>query len=59
MKLTKNDMARVITEALWNMSELPEPGHHWVRREARAPRHHVLERYELARKILEDGRVRG
>lgn len=54
MKLTKNDMARVITQALWNMPHLPPQDHHWVKKEARAVKPRVAERYALAHKILTD-----
>jgi|TARA_Y100000296_G_scaffold79329_1_gene103098 hypothetical protein len=54
MTLTKNDMARVITQALWNMPHLPPKDHHWVRKEARPAKWYVAERYTLAHKILTD-----
>ena len=31
MRLTKNDMARVIVAALYNMDRLPAPNHHAVK----------------------------
>ncbi len=54
MKLTKNDMARVITQALWDMPHLPPKDHHWVKKEERPAKQHVTRRYTLAHKILTD-----
>ena len=53
-KLTKNDMARVITQALLNMDELPDADHYWVKKEERPAKQHVAYRYTLAYKILTD-----
>ena len=54
MKLTKNDMARVIIQALYLIPELPKENHPKVVRLARAKKKNLQPQYELAVKILTD-----
>lgn len=49
--MTKNDMAREITQVLMNMSVLP-PANHWhVKREERSLKHHLVVRHQLAMEV--------
>ena len=52
MKLTKNDMARVIVQALYNSEKLPDRDNVNVVRLARGKKEYVVENYKRAHKIL-------
>lgn len=58
--LTKNDMARVIVQALYAMPELPAADHPRVARMGRHNGKAALQRqHKLAVKIIQDGLERG
>jgi hypothetical protein len=53
-KLTKNDMARVIVQALYNLKSLPPADHFSVLRTAKRKKETLVDHYNLAHKILSD-----
>jgi hypothetical protein len=58
MRLTKNDMARVVVMALYNSDKLPARDNVNVVRLARKRKEHLEESYDLAHKLLaERGRA--
>jgi hypothetical protein len=54
IRLTKNDMARVIVQALLNLPTLPDANHRRVTKMARASVAVLKDRHRLAVKILND-----
>ena len=52
--LNKNDMARVIIQALYNLDELPAKDNVHVKRQARKKKEILEEGYQKAHKILTD-----
>lgn len=52
MQLTKNDMARVIVQALYNIAELPAVDNIHVVRASRGKKAGLVKRYEKAHRIL-------
>lgn len=55
MKLTKLDMAKVITTAVFNMKELAPDNHHHVKRLVKMKKIDLKDNYELALEILKEG----
>lgn len=52
--MNKIEKARVITQALLNLGELPAPNHHRVKKVARKNGTEVNRLYGLAQKVLKD-----
>jgi len=52
MKLTKNDMSRVIVQALWNMSALPDADNEKVVKMAKQKKIILVPQHSNAVKIL-------
>lgn len=56
MRVTKNDMARVVAQALYNMPHLPDADHQAVMKLARSPKETLERQHKLAVTVL--GQVR-
>lgn len=54
--LTKNDMARVIVAALYNMKALPAPDHHQVKRWERKRKVELADHHKRALAAIESVR---
>lgn len=57
MQITKNDMARVITAALYNMKELPAPDHHEVKRWEKKRKDELADHHKRAIAAIESRRA--
>ncbi len=57
--LTKNDMARVIVQALYSMPSLPAANHLKVKRMERNRKDHLQYQHKLALKVIQDGIASG
>jgi hypothetical protein len=54
LALTKNDMSRVIVQALFNLNTLPAADHPRVKSLAKNKKAHLESQYKLAHKVLTD-----
>ena len=57
--ITKNDMARVIVQALWNLPTLPAADDKRVTRRMRWRKDNLETFYKLGLKIIRDGLAKG
>lgn len=57
--MTKNDMARVITAALYNMDRLPAPDHHEVKRWEKKRKVELIDHHKRALAAIESVRAKG